>query len=133
MASPTCNPGGRTDFEVGFLDSLLLSPSASDPVLFEQTETGRHHGAGSNPKLVQMPLVSFASASTHECQGSSFITSEARSPILEPSSATTTRETQVSSHDIERQGFVILRCFTEVVETLMKARKCSTNSIYNRV
>lgn len=81
-------------------------------------------------RFLAMPMVS--STLTHECQGTSDVTDKARSPEPGPSSTTSAGETQVNGLDIESRKFINLGCSAEVVKTLTKARKNSTNSVYNR-
>ena len=128
------SPGGGSRRSLGTLgiQSSLCLPSMASHCKTHVEDHGRNHsGNSSSTILTEASLVPHSDVP--EYPASSQNCADTFPPVSEVSHPSRSRQVEPSHLAAEGQRFESLGCFNKVITTLLRARKLSTNSVYDKV
>ncbi|XP_068108865.1 uncharacterized protein [Hyperolius riggenbachi] len=114
-----------------FLDGVCVSPSAIDLQPTQETLARICHTPSGDSELAAETLVSVASPISNGRPSNPPLQQTPPNPRSSVTSKSSTIE--LSGMEVERRKLQSLGCTPEVIETLLKARKPSTNASYYRI
>lgn len=128
---PSGGGSGCTVCRLEVSDGMCLSPCAIDWALHPQSFQGTEGDPRHHSRLAVSPMVSDASEPE---LSAAIAATDTNRPAL-TGSGLSSSPGEITSHglDIERRCFLKVGCSSKVIDILLKSRKPSTNTTYNRV